>query len=466
MGNDSLLRLILSGDSRDLEKAITRSSKTIHKFGNKAKDVFRRAGQSIDTFTSKLGPMGTMLSVAGIIMAGKSVVDFDAKLVRLAIQGKLTREGMLKLKEDLLSMSKETNQKPEALLEGIDAIVERTGNLKFAVAVIKELAIVSSATGTEMGNIGATASNLQEKFDIKPDQILETFDILSAQGKQGSFTLQNMASLFERLLSAAGSFGITGERGIRTFGAFLQIARRGAGSSEQAANAVERTIADLVEKNKVIKKITGFSIFDPELSKKEGRAVMKEFDVVLKEIVKRTKGDITKLQKIFGGESIRAINPLAASYKKFGDFREFDEFVDLGGDGTMIMKDFAFWMDSSAAGLKGLNIEGTKFLNRVVTGNEGWIRGLKNIKRVPTPKGTPSIDNISDIPGAIFKGWGNLIEGFGDIKRLSSEADSTTEHPIDIDIYIDGNDRTITRTNDMDTTVDARLNRGALLPAR
>lgn len=90
---------------------------------------------------------------------------------------------------------------------------------------------------------------------------------------------------------------------------------------------------------------------------------MREMDVVLKEIIKRTKGDITKLQKIFGEESIRAINPMAKSFQKFGDFREFDAFVEKGGGGATIMKDFAFWSEQTAAKLRNLRTQGSKFAN-------------------------------------------------------------------------------------------------------
>lgn len=359
---DLTAKATFSSDTTRLQRDITRTERRFNRFGKKMSSTFDRVGKSIDRGSTALlsGSRG-LIGGAAIGMAGKKVVDFDAKLARLAIQAGLGKKEMFGLKDELYAIGKVTKQSPTALLEGIDAIVQRTGNIKYAVGSLEEMAIVASATGASMADIGATASNLQEKMGIAEDEVLAIFDILSAQGKAGSFTLQNMATLFERLLSAASRFEVKGVEGMRSFGAFLQIARRGTGSSEQAATAVERTIADLIAKQKQIRRLTGFSIIDPEKSKAAGRSVMKDFDLVLKEIITRTKGDVVKLQRIFGEESIRAITPLAASFLKFGDFREFDEFAAKGGDGAMIMQDFAFWADTAAAKFGEFNTELRKF---------------------------------------------------------------------------------------------------------
>ena len=344
------VKVILSGDPRGLRTALNRSGKNVNTFGRKTISVFNRVGKTIQNVGDRyMTRFSGIIGGAAIALAGKSVIDFDAKLARLAIQANLTGKQMLELKNELFEVGDATKQDPGALLEGVEAIVERTGNFKFATASLKDMAIVASATGAEMASIGATASNLQEKMGIDPSNIMTVFDILAGQGKKGSFTLTNMASLFERLLSAASRFDIKGVSGMRKFGAFLQIARRGTGSSEQAATAVERTIADMISKAGKIRKETGFSIFDEEKSREAGRSVLKDFDVVLKEIIKRTKGDTVTLGEIFGEESIRAVTPLATSFQKFGDFREMDEFINIGGDGTAIMKDFAFWSEQSAA---------------------------------------------------------------------------------------------------------------------
>ncbi len=365
---DMQTKMIVTADGRGFERTIERGERKIKGFGKTIRGTMGRSGREMAAFGSNIGGLTTVLGGLSVVALGKGAIDMDARLARLAIQAGKSRKEAMQLKQQLFEIGKATRQDPGALLAGIEQIVEKTGNYDFAVASLKGMGTVASATGAAVSDIGAAASDLQEKMDITADKVLNIFDILANQGKAGSFTLQNMAALFPRLLAAAASFEVKGEEGMRKFGAFLQIARRGTGTSEQAATAVERTFADLVAKAREIRKMTGFSIFDPEASKKQGRAVAKDFEVVLKELITRTRGDVTKLNKIFGEESIRAIRPLAQSWQKFGDFREFDEFVQKGGDGNAIMEDFAFWTETTAGKLDQLNVVAKQFSDRNLAG--------------------------------------------------------------------------------------------------
>lgn len=393
----NIVQVILSArDDGKLASIVNRTERSIVGFGNKTVATFRRANEALQGFSRDyLRGLDSIGIGLGGGFALKGVIEFDARLARLAIQAGLSRKEMFDLKDQLFQVGEATHQTPGELLSGIEQIVEKTGNFKFAVDSLKDMGIVASATGSQMEYIGATASNLQEKMGITKDEVLQVFDILNAQGKQGSFTLQNMAAMFERLLSSAARFDVQGVKGMRSFGAFLQIARRGAGNSEQATTAVERTVSDLIQNAGKIQKETGFSIFDADKTKKAGRAVMKDFDVVLKEVIKRTKGDVTILQKIFGEESVRAITPLSQSFQKFGDFREFDAFIAMGGDGAMTMKDFAFWSEQTTTKISDLRTQLSKFVN-------------ENLAK-PIELLTSALDKLNQHP-AITKGalWGGV----------------------------------------------------------
>lgn len=360
--------IVLSASERKLVEGLRRGEKAINTFGERARDSFRRTGAVINHVSDRyMTRFNTVLSGAGLALAGKAVIDFDSKLARVAIQAGLSGKQMMGLKGQLFEIAKATSQSPTDLLEGVSAIVERTGNFKFAVASLKDMGIVASATGARMEDIGATASNLQEKMGILPEQIMPVFDILNEQGKQGAFTLQNMASMFERLLSAANRFDVQGVAGMRQFGAFLQIARRGTGSSEEATTAVENTFNDILSKAEKLQD-WGVQIIDPAKSKKAGRQVFRDFDQVLKDIIKKSNGDMLVLQKIFETRSMRAISPLVKSFKEFGDFREMDNFSKMGGSGAAVMKDFAFWSEQTAAKLGDMKTQLSEFANKNLAG--------------------------------------------------------------------------------------------------
>lgn len=358
------VKLRVSADNRQLITSFSKSEAKIKSFGNRITGTMSRAGSRISGFGRKIGGLTTLIGGLSVAAIGKGVIDLDSRLIRLANQTDMNKKQMFELKEELFAFGVATHQDPGKLLEGIEQIVEKTGNFEFATKALKDMGIVASATGAQVSDIGAASSDLQEKFKITHKELFTVFDVLSAQGKEGAFTLEKMANLFPKLLSSAAAFGVTGVKGLRQFGAFLQMAMRGAGTPEEAATAVERTFSNIIDKYKVIRKLTGFNVFDPEKSKKAGYAIPKQMDVVLKEIIKRTKGDITKLQKIFGQRSIRAIKPLAQSFHEFGDFREFDAFIKKGGEGLAVMKDFNRWAEGTAARLQNLSTEGKKFANQ------------------------------------------------------------------------------------------------------
>ena len=77
------------------------------------------------------------------------------------------------------------------------------------------------------------------KLDVTGADVPQALEILTAQGKDASFTLKDLAAQGERLYSAFARLeGIRGVEGVRYLGAVTQVARQATGGPEQAATAV------------------------------------------------------------------------------------------------------------------------------------------------------------------------------------------------------------------------------------
>jgi TP901 family phage tail tape measure protein len=345
--------LLIAGDSRMLNTALTAAERRVSGFGRKTISTMGKVGASMNRMGDRyLTRFNALLGGAAFTMAGKQIIDHNAKLARLTIQADRTGEGYFKLKEELYDLGKATHQQPGALLQGISAIVERTGNYELAVKTLKELGMVASATGTDMNFLGATASNLNDKMGIAKEEMFGVFDILVSQGKYGAVGLDKMAAKMEQLAAASGRFNVQGVDGVRVLGAWIQLAKKGSGSIDQATTAIEGAIAEMLDPKKlaIIKKYTGFNPID-----KEG--AVKDLDVVLKGIIKGAKGNEMILGQIFGRESIRALTRMSQVFRETGGFGEFDKLIQKGGDGAMIMKDFAFWSKETAAGISDMKTQ-------------------------------------------------------------------------------------------------------------
>ncbi|MDP2167988.1 MAG: phage tail tape measure protein [Thermodesulfovibrionales bacterium] len=311
-----------------------------------------------------LTPLTAIGGGAAIMMAAKGVIDFDARLARLAISSGKTGKEFFKLKDELFAMAEATHQTPGALLEGISAIVEKTGDYDFAIKSLRSMGIVASATNTSMEDIGATTAGLMQKMGISSGQVFEVLDVLHVQAKSGAVEFRNFAGLIDNLTSATGRFNLKGVEGVRVMGAWVQSGKLGAGSAEQTVTGIEMAIAEMLDM-KNIKKMRkwGFNPIDEKATKKSGVTVMKPLQDILKGVIKATKGDEIKLGEVFGQRSIRVMSRLAAQFRLTGGFEEFDNFINQGGSGVETLKDFAFWADTTKAKIGDLMTQFSKFSN-------------------------------------------------------------------------------------------------------
>jgi TP901 family phage tail tape measure protein len=319
-----------------LNNALSKTGKT----AGKVQTAFSGLRGSLTAF----GGVASVMAAAPFVMLGKNILAFEERVARVSIMANQGLRSLVPLKKQIKEISVLTAQSPDDLLSGVEEIIERSGNFKLAVDTLERLGMVATATGSNMRDIGAAANEINEKFGITEDKIWNMFDILSAQGKKGAFTLQKMASLFPRLLSVASSFGATGETGLRKFGAILQIGMRGTGSPERTTTGLENLLQELMDP-KLIKKLKGkfgVDVFDREKSAKEGRRVLKDIDVIMEDIIKKTKGDNIIIGGLFQDRAIRIVRPLVESLRKGRE--ELNRFIGMGGDGSAIMQDFNYIM--------------------------------------------------------------------------------------------------------------------------
>jgi TP901 family phage tail tape measure protein len=284
------------------------------------------AGRSVAFLGRSLrSPFAALVGGAAIIGAGKSIMDFDAALIRTAINGKLTADEQMKLRKEIEVTALATGQSRGAVLEGVGAIVEKIGDLEYARSIVKDMGVAATGSGAALSDIGAVASQLKSKLDIGAGGFMEAMDILNAQGKSGAFTLENFATEGERIFAAASRLGLKGADDLRRIGAYAQVARMATGSSEQATTVVERTISAIFDKQKEIKKLR-FNIYDDT-------GKLKNFDTILKGIIVAAKGNEQVLGDIFGEQGIRGMSQMARMWRETGDFGTFDALRDVSAQG-------------------------------------------------------------------------------------------------------------------------------------
>lgn len=406
------VKLSLSGDNKKLKRVLTDSERATARFEKKSLSNFGkfRNGLNNNSFANGLtSPFVGLLATGAVLAAGKQIVDFDSKLARLAIQGNITAEEQIKLREEIIKTANATGQGWNRMLGSSDAIVQRLGDMGLARDLMKDLGIAATATGAPMEDLGALAANLYQKIGISKDEMFSALNSLTAQGKMGAFTLEHMAAQGERLFAAASRFDIKGLDRFKKFGALVQISQMGTGSPEQATTAIEGMLSDIISKYKQIRKFTGVDIFTDS-----SRKNLKDMDLIIKGIITGAGGDKTIMQKIFGRESVRGISMLVDSYNKTGGFALFDDIASADAkQGAILMADFARYSKEAAPQLQRVANLGRKFADQALSPSiKRFADAFSNISDAKMERYTKSIDTMSMALGRLAEGALWALDGW------------------------------------------------------
>lgn len=293
------------------------------------------AGQGLDHLANRYTALMSGAAGAGAV---KYVGDLSERLAYMGIQADKSVEEMDALKKRVFEVAQAPDIRldPAQLLDAIDVIVEKTGDLDFAMDNIRNMGLAIRATKADGKDVGAWVAQLGEKFNIKtPEGVLAAIDHSINAGKAGAFAFRDLATQGERLAAAYGAMGRSGPQAAMELDATIQMIRKGVGSSEQAATAFEallRTFGD-AEKLKKLKSV-GIQVTDPNDPKR-----MRSVVDLYKEIVTKSKGDVAKLSMVFDAEAMRAFNAGVTEFKQTGGFASIDSFMGVAADGATIKAD-------------------------------------------------------------------------------------------------------------------------------
>jgi len=334
------LILSLTGNLPGQARRYARDVEMIGQRGARAISMMNRGLGAFGRGIDRLGNRYTaFLFGGGAIGTLRMVGNLEARFTRLGIQANRGAEEVDRLKRRIFEVSQAPDIRidPGQLTAAIEEIVEKTGDLKFAEDNLRNLAAAIQATGAEGLSIGGIAAEFQKMGLTDPDEVLKALDILTVQGKAGAFTLQNLAALGPRVVTAYTAMGRTGLPAIREMGAALQVIRQGTGSSEMAATAFEALVRTLGDADKLkILEGGGIKIFEPGSTTQ-----MRSLPVIMEEIIKKTRGSKVALSKVFDAEAIRAFNAAAAEFQRTGGVASLDQFYNVQADGTTVLVDSA-----------------------------------------------------------------------------------------------------------------------------
>lgn len=195
---------------------------------------------------SKRGELrGQALEVAGtgaalgapIVQSMKTAINFQDQTRDIAITGGFDAAQEHRLSKALRGAALTWNQTQTDVAQGTAVLIAGgIGSLQALEAYAPVMAKTATATRATMDNLGAVAIALNDNLGIGAAGYERSMNMLAFAGKSGQFELADMAKWLPQLTPQFAALGVTGERAVAEIGASLQIARRGAGSNDEAAN--------------------------------------------------------------------------------------------------------------------------------------------------------------------------------------------------------------------------------------
>lgn len=201
-----------------------------------------------------------------------------------------------------------------AMIGGMEAFVDKTGNVDMALNMADHIAQLSSASGADMSELGTVLGNAFSNLKQTPgvseeqavDQAKQLSMILAGQGKIGAVEMRDLANRAPILTSAASQFGGDRMESMAVMGALAQIAvdKGGAHNADVATTSIKNLPLDMVMKGKKAG-MTG------------DVAKMNPVDAIV-QLLEKTGGDKQKLLKVVGRETLPSIEGLRKTWEENG----------------------------------------------------------------------------------------------------------------------------------------------------
>jgi hypothetical protein len=214
---------------------------------------------------------------------------------------------------------------PEKVIEGLQAFVGKTGDLKTGEAALEDMARLARATGTSLEDmVGAAGEASLALGDVGPGKAFETnaqkaqalsdvLRVLAGQGKIGAIEMKDLAQYGGRLAAASRQFGGDPKKNMADMGALAQISKQEGGGAINAAEA-SMAVSGLVNTLKTPARVKEFRAQGVETQDADQNFL--SVREILKNAASAAGGNTTKFKKMFANvQGGKAADPANTAYR-------------------------------------------------------------------------------------------------------------------------------------------------------
>lgn len=381
---------------------------TVQKFASSAASAVQGIDKAFSGLGTAMGAIGVSLSVGA---ATKEIISLDSRLTRIGLTADASAEQINQLKQKVFEAATDSKIKIDttSINDALEVVMTKTGDLEYAEANIRNIAIAIQATGEQGASIGSVFAEFQ-KFGYSADEISRLMDDMVKQGDQGAFTFGEFAKAGSAVISAYSPIGTTPDD-IRRANAAMQILVAGTKSPEIAVTALGSAMAELSSPDKQEKlRAYGIAVRDTEGKFRDFSDIMGDLVALSKDV-----GNTDLLGSIFGRTSMDAVRAYSNFYEQM-----YPKLMDLGDTTGAMESKSATMANTLAANLQQVQTAFVRFADASLAKPLEWLTDLLEYLSEDPERFSKVFKTIAAGVGLIAaaKGASSVINLFSSLKAL------------------------------------------------
>lgn len=281
-------------------------------------------GEAVGVGAAVLGPIGASV---------KASASFRYELALIGNTANLTGVQIGALGKDIQAVARDTGNATTDVLGAMKFLVAAGMDAMTAGQALSSIGRTATATGSNIEDVAKATFTLGDALKVQPGQMQKALDALVQSGKEGNFEFKDMAAELPVLGAAMQSLKLTGTDAVATLGAALQIARKGAGGSAQAATNLENFLVKLTSPETLKKAKENFGVDLYQIITDAQSQGKNPFEAALAEINRMTKGGDQKLLgELFGDMQVQGfLRPMLQNLEEYDRIKR----AALSADGVV-----------------------------------------------------------------------------------------------------------------------------------
>lgn len=297
----------------------------------------------------------TTAVAAGVFAAANNTANFNRENKMIGLTADMKPAEVQAMGQAMLVTGAATNQFASDIQAAQGFLVAAGQDYKEAQANLLTIGRTATATGSDILDVSKASFTLSDALKIDPSQMKTAMGILVQAGKEGNFEFKDMAKNLPVLGAQFLALKMGGNEAAATMGAALQIARKGASTSDEAANNMNNFMAKILSPETLKKAQKNFGVDMYKIVTSAQKKGQNPFEAAMKSVIKMTKnGDQKLLGELFGDMQVQNfVRPMIQNWEEYRWIKE----TSLGAGGAVVERDFANITKDNAERLKQLRIQ-------------------------------------------------------------------------------------------------------------